>query len=308
MRILVIPDVHLLHDIVNQILSIKELSYGKVLFLGDFFDSYNDSEERNASTAEWLGSILNRENFIFLRGNHCSAYLYPNNPELWVTGFTHEKARAILSKVNIFELRGKLKYIHREGNFVFSHAGVSRSFMEILKNRGYMENFQYSAESIENRIVESIPVANSYSDVGKQHILLKSGWLRGGKELESGGIIWCDIHEFEPVPNAIQMFGHTSIFPDTVGVKLCTQMKNGMYKKSELYLPEKDTRDYSHLFKNGCGIGIDSHLHGFSIIDPIEEKVEVYKLEFDVDIRKKYFDRSIVNCYKVWERKFKNED
>ena len=69
MKTLVVPDIHNKIDVVQKILD-KESSVDEVIFLGDWFDDFNDNVNDVVEVAKFLNSIYTEENFKFVWGNH----------------------------------------------------------------------------------------------------------------------------------------------------------------------------------------------------------------------------------------------
>lgn len=128
MRTLIIPDIH--HHIEEAERLIARFPSDQVLFLGDYFDNFNDSATIAAGTAEWLKASLQHANRIHLWGNHDLAYAFPKNPHLQCSGFTWEKCQRIQEILTQADW-AQLKLAHLEPpNYLFTHAGVKRSLFE----------------------------------------------------------------------------------------------------------------------------------------------------------------------------------
>ena len=109
MKIIVIPDIH------NHVYWIENFlkgqKYDKVIFLGDYFDDFDDTHKDAEITANWLKNSLTYDNRIHLWGNHDLDYCYPKNLELWCVGFTDEKCKTINSILKWDDWK-KMKYFH----------------------------------------------------------------------------------------------------------------------------------------------------------------------------------------------------
>jgi hypothetical protein len=303
MKSIIIPDIHGQFKIVDKLLDHQSGRYHDIIFLGDHFDSFGDSPDIVRETATWLNKMLDRDDVINLNSNHDISYMYPTNKHLYCSGFEHEKARAIFSVLDIFKFREKTKAYHRINNFIFSHAGVSRKLLEYFHRKGLIDSVEYDASQIENQLNSMKEKARVWSEVGHVHPLYDAGYDRGGPA-EVGGILWCDFDYFEPIPNVINFFGHTPQ-TSTVSLKLCkTERNSDLLNKSHSYFPEKESRDIDHLFKNGVGICIDTHMHSFAVYDSDENNIQVFKIVFDKKLKEAYYDRNIVDVIKVWERTF----
>jgi len=89
MRTLIIPDIH--HHTQNAEHWLRSQRYDRVVFLGDYFDDFNDTARDATNTARWLRERMDATTDIFLLGNHDAAYLFTGLPELGCAGFTQQK-------------------------------------------------------------------------------------------------------------------------------------------------------------------------------------------------------------------------
>lgn len=179
---------------------IEPKKYDKIIFLGDYVDNYDSTDEE---IIENLKAIIkfkkqHKDKVVLLIGNHdiqymdggrlmvCSGYrdsyakelnlIFQNNEDLFL---------------EFFVIQGKNKY--GGNNYVFSHAGFSRSLCEI-----YEISF------------------NKYPDtpchIGDRSGLYNIGKSRGGLH-EHGGIFWADKSELESdyLPAIHQVVGHSKV-------------------------------------------------------------------------------------------------
>ena len=93
MRTLIIPDLHHHTDRADHWLTTQR--HDRVVFLGDYFDDFDDDVGDARRTALWLRDRMENTDDIFLLGNHDIAYMFPHAPELYCPGFTTAKARGI---------------------------------------------------------------------------------------------------------------------------------------------------------------------------------------------------------------------
>jgi predicted MPP superfamily phosphohydrolase len=128
MRTLVIPDLHNHIDSADE--WIARFPADRIVFLGDYFDSFGDTVAMARATAAWLRDSLARPERVHLWGNHDLAYAFPQNPDLHCSGFTAEKAtviREILSPAHWQQLR---LVSFEAPNFLLVHAGLQRALFE----------------------------------------------------------------------------------------------------------------------------------------------------------------------------------
>jgi len=109
--------------LVNQILEKKEREVDLTVFLGDYFDDFDDNQYEVNAMATWLKSNLYKEKRVFLMGNHDFHYrvlpysLYCSGYALW----KHDIIKQILSENDWNQIR----YFYSVNNFWFSHAGIT---------------------------------------------------------------------------------------------------------------------------------------------------------------------------------------
>ncbi len=194
---LIISDIHNRVDWIEKALS--ELAHTRVVFLGDYFDSFYDNVTIAEKTARWLKHSLSIPNRVHLMGNHDAPYCRFMNEFARCPGFDHDKNRRINAILDRTDWN-KLKFVHEEQGWLLSHAGVHEDIFShpihgpsiewILKycdegwqafnNNGYHPSFQYSSAR---------------------------GMSRTG---DVGGVTWLDWnHEFKAIPNLNQIVGHT---------------------------------------------------------------------------------------------------
>ncbi|CAG0951965.1 hypothetical protein METP3_00267 [Methanosarcinales archaeon] len=208
MATIIISDLHNRVDWVESALSSPLLKpYDNVIFLGDYFDDFNDSPEDVTNSAKWLKQSLSRPNRIHLCGTHDIWYRFQENQYIQASGNTKEKSDAInhIITEKDWEL---LKLFHYEQGFLFTHAGVH----SYLINKYALANKLIMQGEIINQIIKPatekalIDVSNN-----KPNEWLDAGFDRGGM-LVVGGITWLDWNdEFEPVPELNQIVGHTQL-------------------------------------------------------------------------------------------------
>lgn len=193
-RILVVPDIHDQVEKVERILS--SFTYDKVIFLGDYFDSWTGTPKDAAKTAQWLIANFSNPNYTFLLGNHDLFYLYGEFP---CSGNTFEKFRAIDNVIedDRVKFNSYFKLCHWIGDWCLSHAGLHKTWFE----HPISGITQSNTEELCKKALESIW---SSSDP-----ILLAGRSRGGPQ-RVGGIVWLDWSEFEPIENVNQIVGHTA--------------------------------------------------------------------------------------------------
>jgi predicted phosphodiesterase len=229
MKTIIISDLHNRFEWVEDALLSPLLQpYDNVIFLGDYFDDYNDTPEMVANAATWLKYSIRKPNRIHLTGTHDLWYRFPHNRFITVSGNTEAKAYAIRS-ILTQEDWNKLYLYYYEQNYLMTHAGVHPYLISeyVSRNRNIFDkyivnnNLQLDSQNIINRIVG--PATEDALDTiseGFADPWLNAGFARGGSQ-PVGGIIWLDWrYEFKPIPGLNQIVGHTELnIPDKKYIK-----------------------------------------------------------------------------------------
>ncbi len=189
--ILVIPDIHEKVDKTKEILEKYENKVDRIIFLGDYFDSFEQPLEKCEETLKFLLDNISNEKMDFIYGNHDLHYLYRHR---WLkcSGFKYEKYNIIYPYRD--ELKEKMKPLVKIDNYLFSHAGLTKTLAP-----------SYSDVDIVNYVWNKTKHA---LDTGIPDLLLMPSFMRGGNQVV-GGITWCDYTEFEPIEGYNQIFGHS---------------------------------------------------------------------------------------------------
>lgn len=130
MKIIVLGDTHG-HESWKKILNVEK-DFDKVVFLGDYWDSFSIKPRQQKEIYKDIQEF--RENnpgkVVTLLGNHDYHYIYSTEYSGWKSE-TNFLAKPLLED-DI--RRGKLPYIHIEGDIIFSHAGVTKYWLnEVAK-------------------------------------------------------------------------------------------------------------------------------------------------------------------------------
>jgi hypothetical protein len=128
MTTLILPDVH------NHTAAAEEIIArwlpDRVVFLGDYFDSFGDSPAEAAETARWLKKSLHTPGRVHLWGNHDLSYAFPSNSMAICPGFTHEKYLAVRCELAA-EDWARIQVAHfLRPNLLCSHAGLLPELLE----------------------------------------------------------------------------------------------------------------------------------------------------------------------------------
>jgi hypothetical protein len=191
-RVLVIPDLH--NHIENADYWLETQQYDRVVFLGDYFDDFEDNVTDARRTAFWLRRRMeNAPDDVFLLGNHDVAYMFPDQDELYCPGFTKQKAKAI-SEILQPKHWHRFKLAHEEQGWLLSHAGFHPVWME-----------NPTVPEILGRCDQAMELAKR----GKVDPILGYGEKPGGLQ-RYGGPLWMAWEHFVPISGVSQIVGHTA--------------------------------------------------------------------------------------------------
>ena len=211
---LIIPDLHHRWEQAEKI--IASVGADEVIFLGDYFDDFDDTAEMVNATSDWLIESVQKPNRIHLFGNHDQHYAFPyksfqcSGYQQWKYFITHD-----IVKSNTWD---KVKWFHfLDDQWFLCHAGLHNLNLpnDIKKLRTDRPKFHAELASYLNaEIIKGFQ--NGANGTGSW--ILNAGRGRGGMQ-RVGGITWCDYHqEFFPVRGLNQIMGHT---PQMQGPKWC---------------------------------------------------------------------------------------
>lgn len=222
MKILVIPDIHQDFAFVDRVLNDCN-NADKVIFLGDYFDSFWDSprvfsfDDSCIRLRHLVLEHLDKDKFVFLVGNHDMSYIYNNNgshtksphmtPDYFCSGVTKSKASKFRKHFFSEGLKDQFfldnfKLVHREGDWTFSHAGIIRSHIP----------FGMYANNFLNEVVPETWKEFRNFSFRYNYLLSDVGVCRYGNAT-NGGILWCDWrYDFIPDDDiGKQVVGHTTL-------------------------------------------------------------------------------------------------
>lgn len=203
---LIIPDLHHRWRQAEKI--ITAVGADEVLFLGDYFDDFNDDINMVRETSEWLVDSVKKPNRTHLYGNHDIQYGFAYS-SFQCSGYTQWKYFIIHDMVPR-ETWDKLKYFHiLDNTWLLSHGGLHNHCVpnDIKKLRiGTDKKYIVTiGEYLDKEIVKAFQNAANH----KGSWVFNAGHARGGFQ-RVGGITWCDYdREFFPLMGINQIVGHT---------------------------------------------------------------------------------------------------
>ena len=132
-KVFVIPDVHLKPWMFEQAGKIIEKNaFDQIVLLGDLVDDWNQQENVGLyqQTLDAALDFVNQyaERILFCIGNHDISYLWQE----YETGYSIEAGDIVRQGINkiMYALpEGSSGFIHRVDNVLFSHAGLTQSFV-----------------------------------------------------------------------------------------------------------------------------------------------------------------------------------
>lgn len=192
-KILIVPDVHgraFWHramELVDQV--------DQIVFLGDYLDPYSYEGISFDLALEEFNKILEFKKeypdlVTLLVGNHDMHYI--------INEFMNCSRRNILMQDQLHELYNSnldlFKLIHTEDDWLFSHAGVYKNWMDKYE-------FTLDDLNLQTFLNSHWPALEDLS------------WYRGGDN-SVGSCVWADIREsvnYGLIPNYKQVVGHTQL-------------------------------------------------------------------------------------------------
>lgn len=213
MRVVSVGDVHGREDwkLINP------NDFDKIVFIGDYNDSYNVSDEKMLNN--FLDLIAFKEKYhdkvILLLGNHDFQYLFLSI-EWRVSGFRDGLAirlnELFTENQRMFQIAYEVEGGDSEYPFLFTHAGVTRKWYEKHKDR--FRSFREKFDTIEDNSKIST-VLNCLLDTSQKFIFNEIGYGvgRGGLRGDHGSPIWADRQEsrFSFLSGYHHIVGHTPI-------------------------------------------------------------------------------------------------
>lgn len=260
MKTLVIADLHNKVHWVER--CIKAENPDLTVFLGDYFDSFDETHESAAHTAEWLKQSLDKPQRVHLMGNHDMPYRFPLNMNLLCPGFTHEKCLLINDILGHYASWEKIKSFQFVNGWLLSHAGIHLNLLHPLLGFD-LDQLRRDEED-----------AFLHCAAGVSTLMFGCGRGRGGR-YRCGGITWQDFdNEFVPIEGVNQMVGHTP--HPQVGVKLL------LGEEPDEKIVECTWNQYLSMnpseFKRGVNVALDTHRKYYAILE--NGRVQIVKNQY----------------------------
>jgi hypothetical protein len=280
-KVIIIGDCHNRCPIIDQILGL-EPDYDKAIFGGDEFDQFYDTPEDARRTAIWLKKSLANKKHVHLLANHNFSYMFSHNREALCSGFTPDKCKEIYSVMDKSDFYTQQAF-HIEQGILFTHAGCSKKFLDLMITIGNTDQFEYNLDNISKKLLEWTEEAYDEYQTGDKHPLFGAGLDRGGDQ-KVGGIIWVDHNQFVPVNGVAQIYFHTPLATPTF--KAPSKDKTS----SSLSYPVDSKMIHEISFEKGWGLCMDTNNNHYATLN--NGYLAIYELTFDKDWR--FSDRKIV--------------
>lgn len=250
---LIIPDLH--HRWKQAEAIINHVGPDETIFLGDYFDDFNDTPAMVTATSKWLLQSVNTPNRIHLFGNHDQAYAYPMYKSFLCSGWTPLKSM-IVNEVISGDTWDKIKWYHFLDDVWFlSHAGIHRNNIpETLTETSGITRTEYNSK-IKKFLDEELINGFKLAKQNQSHWIFGAGRSRGGGH-RVGGITWCDYdREFFPIKGLNQIVGHTPQISRHPIWTLATPEDSGYVRKS--FSEIIATRPLLEDLKSTLNLGLD---------------------------------------------------
>lgn len=204
--ILIIPDTHGRKFWRKALEMIDEVD--KVIFLGDYLDPYDVSEEEALEEFKEIVEFKLKypDKVILLIGNHDCEYIWPT-----LFSQTCRHCYSIEKEAQELFLKVDLSLVYEEDKYLFSHAGVLQKWL--------------TATELTLDNLKTVTLNPEY--------LNRIGWLRGGI-CSNPSCVWCDVREFKSELPYYQIFGHTQLIKEYItdefaclDARKCFLLKNG---------------------------------------------------------------------------------
>lgn len=183
MKYLFVGDLHGRWEMVEEALAKHDKEeHDKIIFMGDMFDSFDRTVADQFKTFNMVTDLVKDGIAECVWANHEWSYL---DHRMKCSGFN----KATYARRHEFEpiVRNLFKpYLYLEDTILVTHAGLT--------------GLAFTKEDIKNLDAWSKDYESPFFAIGR---------ARGGRA-PIGGPLWCDFNmEFKPIPNLIQVFGHT---------------------------------------------------------------------------------------------------
>ncbi|GAB3916502.1 metallophosphoesterase [Larkinella terrae] len=183
--------------------------YDKVIFLGDYTDSYDLSDEVILENLQQIIRLkqLHPDKIVLLIGNHDAQYMH--FPHYRCSGFRPSMQAALTGLFT--EHQSLFQIAYQVESYLFTHAGVSNRWLAHVPKGDLGSKLELNLQSLDQ--LELAKVMNEmHEDRMLRTALFDVSYLRGGND-EAGGPVWADKRETSTdyLPGWHQIVGHTPV-------------------------------------------------------------------------------------------------
>lgn len=206
MKTLIIPDIHNHFDRAEK--TIKSVNADQIVFLGDYFDDFNDTPEDITEVADWFHWSVNQPNRIHLCGNHDIHYWVKEAKSNRCGGWEQWKQIAIDNIVKPEDWE-KLKFYYvLDNTYLLSHGGVHPYWVDPVKFRNG-EEITITLDKLVQKLERDSEECIKLLKKDRYNWICVAGFSRSRSPFV-GGLIWLDFgEEFHPIRGIHQIVGHT---------------------------------------------------------------------------------------------------
>jgi len=182
--------------------NVNTRSYHKVIFLGDYADSYTLSDLAILDNLKRIIALKKRqpEKIELLLGNHDAHYLH--FPRFQCSGFRPSMQRELTA---LFQKNADLfRIAYQKNNYLFTHAGITNNWYNELMRAPVLREICEREENIAAQL-------NRLEVTTHRGTLYDAGIERGGYGY--GGPLWADLKETftDMLHGYHQIVGHTRV-------------------------------------------------------------------------------------------------
>lgn len=207
MKIFICGDIHEKHELIDKAIELsKKHGCDHTIFLGDYLDDFDTSDEDLFQTVLKINEVARYDNVTALLGNHELSYLEDQR----CPGYNPTAALLMGEYFN----RGSFKIAYQVDDWLITHAGLTQAWSRYAQRLNITPNSKHptyvTREKGENyadwlnRLWETYP--GIFKSIGKE---------RGGYGI--GSPLWADFDELsiDAIEGVNQIVGHTpTIAPD----------------------------------------------------------------------------------------------
>lgn len=198
MKHLIIGDLHG-NDCWQEINTRK---YDKIVFLGDYVDSFERSDSAILENLKKIVRLKKRQpdKIELLLGNHDVHYLH--FPKYQCSGFRPSMQRDLTALFN--NNRQLFRMAYQRGNHIFTHAGITNSWYNEFLRLPSLDDLREEGDNIADLI-------NKVEATTQRYLLYATSIYRGG--YSNGSFLWADQKEtaIDMLHGYHQVVGHTRV-------------------------------------------------------------------------------------------------